>query len=107
MPGTDTADLEKLAAELGARGFAATITISDGRPPYLTAWNPDASALTEMILVDQGFYWWSWVLRGSGRCRSPDLRVSAAQRLILEGYRERQVWCKGDTRRVTGALPWR
>jgi len=63
MPGTDTADLEKLAAELGARGFAATITISDGRPPYLTAWNPDASALTEMILVDQGFYWWSWAER--------------------------------------------
>jgi hypothetical protein len=63
MPGTDTADLEKLAAELGAHGLATTITIPDGRPPYLTAQNPDASALTETILADQGFYWWSWAER--------------------------------------------
>jgi hypothetical protein len=32
--------------------------------------------------------------RGRGPCRSPDLRVSAAQRLIWRRYRSRQVWCK-------------
>jgi hypothetical protein len=63
MPGRDTADLEKLAAELGARGFATTITTPDGRLPYLTAQNPDASAMIETILADQGFYWWSWAER--------------------------------------------
>jgi hypothetical protein len=62
MPGTDTADLEKLAAELGARGFETTIT-PDERLPYLTARNPDASALSEIILAHQGFYWWSWAER--------------------------------------------
>ena len=31
---------------------------------------------------------------GRGPCRSPDLRVSAAQRLMKRRYRPRQVWCK-------------
>jgi hypothetical protein len=63
MSGRDTADLEKLAVELAVRGFPTTITTPDGRPPYLTAQNPDTSALSVMILADQGFYWWSWAER--------------------------------------------
>lgn len=31
---------------------------------------------------------------GRGPCRSPDLRVSAAQRLMARRYRQPQVWCK-------------
>jgi len=63
MSGRDTADLEKLAVELAVRGFPTTITTPDGRPSYLTAQNPDTSALSVMILADQGFYWWSWAER--------------------------------------------
>jgi hypothetical protein len=63
MPGRDTADLERLAAELGARGVATTIITPDGRPAYLTAQNPDASAMSETIFADRGFYWWSWAER--------------------------------------------
>jgi hypothetical protein len=63
MSGRDTADLEKLAVELAVRGFPTTITTPDGRPPYLTAQNPDTSALSVMILADQGLYWWSWAER--------------------------------------------
>ena len=58
-----TAELEKLAAELDARGLDTTITAPIGRLPYLTARNRDASSLTESILTDQGFFWWSWAER--------------------------------------------
>jgi hypothetical protein len=58
-----TAELEKLAVELGACGFTTTITIPDGHLPCLTVSNPEASALSETILASQGFYWWSWAER--------------------------------------------
>ena len=32
--------------------------------------------------------------RGPGPCQSPDLHISAAQRLVLERYRPPRVWCK-------------
>ena len=40
---------------------------------------------------------------GRGPCQSPDLRVSAAQRLMGRRYRPRQVWCKD----VCGVSPAR
>jgi hypothetical protein len=62
-PEAGTTALEKLAVELGGRGFTTTITVPDGHLPYLTASNPEASALSETILASQGCYWWSWAER--------------------------------------------
>jgi hypothetical protein len=63
-PSSDPAtDLEKLAVELDARGLDTTITAPVGRLPYLTARNRDTSSLTETILTDRGFFWWSWAER--------------------------------------------
>ncbi|RAY11976.1 hypothetical protein DPM19_26870 [Actinomadura craniellae] len=59
--------LEKLGDELVNRGFRVRITVPRGQPPSLHVMNPDASALTENILVEAGaegwWYWWSWAER--------------------------------------------
>lgn len=50
----------------------------------------------------------TWPLAAFSRGRDPqrrsDPRVCAAQRLIVERYRSRQVWCKDDTPRVKGVV---
>ena len=62
----DVTSLEKLAAELGARGFDTHLTIPDDRLPFLTVRNPQAAQLTEVILADGGSFWWSWAERITG-----------------------------------------
>jgi hypothetical protein len=56
------AALEKLAAELGSRGFDPLVTTAVGRPALVVS-NPDAPALSETILVDGRWFWWSWAER--------------------------------------------
>lgn len=65
MPTTHTqtdaiADLEKLATELAARGFQATLRTSADGLPSLSVRNPRASVLMETVSARDGSYWWSW-----------------------------------------------
>jgi hypothetical protein len=62
---TDVIALEKLAAELGGRGFDPVITSAGGRPVLVVS-NPDAPALSENILEDGGWFWWPWAERITG-----------------------------------------
>ncbi len=70
---TDTTDrtavtqLEALATDLGARGFATTL-VTGGRHPRLTVVNRQAGQLTEDIYAAPGddarcWFWWSWAER--------------------------------------------
>lgn len=56
--------LEELGDALVARGFRVRLTLPRGQSPALHVANPDASALTENILVEQAadgwWFWWSW-----------------------------------------------
>ncbi len=62
-PGNDTTALEKLAAELTARGYEARLIAPDGRPPWLTVINPAAAMLAETIMADAQWFWWPWADR--------------------------------------------
>ena len=53
-------DLEKLAAELGPRGFKTVLTARDGRLPCLDVLNPAAPVLTERIYAQADSFWWPW-----------------------------------------------
>ena len=57
------AALEKLAAELAARGFATPALSRHGRPASLTVANPAASMLTETVMAEAGWFWWPWADR--------------------------------------------
>ena len=59
---TDVTALEKLAAELGGRGFDPVITTIGGRPVLVVS-NPRMPMLSENILVEADWYWWSWAER--------------------------------------------
>ena len=59
---TDVTALEKLAAEISGRGLDPVMTTSGGRPALVVS-NPDAPALSETILTEGGWYWWSWAER--------------------------------------------
>ena len=59
---TDVTALEKLAAELVARGFDPVITTAGGRPALVVS-NPRVPALSENILADGRWFWWSWAER--------------------------------------------
>jgi uncharacterized NAD-dependent epimerase/dehydratase family protein len=48
-PGNDTAALEKLAAELTARGYEARLIAPDGRPPWLAVITAAATMLADRI----------------------------------------------------------
>lgn len=56
----ETANLEKLAVELSARGFQTTLNAPGKGIPHLTVRNPRASVLAETVYVSSGSYWWSW-----------------------------------------------
>jgi hypothetical protein len=58
----DVAALEKLAAELSGRGFDPLITTASGRPALVVS-NPSMLMLSETILVDGRWFWWSWAER--------------------------------------------
>lgn len=57
------AALEKLAAELAARGYRTPSLSPHGRPPALTVTNPAASMLTETVMAEGGWFWWPWAER--------------------------------------------
>ena len=56
----DIAALEKLAAELTARGFETRLAVPQGHVPSLAVTNPRATALNETVVVGENWYWWSW-----------------------------------------------
>jgi hypothetical protein len=62
-PAGDIADLEKLAAELAARGYQADLRTPAGRLPYLDVRNPRASVLAEKVYAQADAYWYSWAER--------------------------------------------
>jgi len=55
--------LEKLAAELAARGYRTPALSARGRPPSLTVANPAVPMLTETVMIEGGWYWWPWADR--------------------------------------------
>jgi hypothetical protein len=62
-PGSDTAALEKLAAELNARGYESRLIVPDGRPPWLAVINPAATMLAETVMAYAEWFWWPWADR--------------------------------------------
>jgi hypothetical protein len=63
-PSSDpTTDLEKLAAELSARGFETRLLTTESRVPSLSVTNPQATALSEDVVAGDGWLWWSWAER--------------------------------------------
>jgi hypothetical protein len=58
---SEVTSLEKLGAELTARGFETHLTIPAGHVPSLAITNPQATALTETVVAAEDWYWWSWV----------------------------------------------
>jgi hypothetical protein len=56
----DVTALEKLAAELTARGFETHLTIPAGHVPSLAIANPQATALSETVVAGEDWFWWSW-----------------------------------------------
>lgn len=62
----EQADLERLAAELTARGYQADLRIPQGRLPYLDVRNPRASVLSEKVYAQADSFWFSWAERISG-----------------------------------------
>jgi hypothetical protein len=55
--------LEKLGAELAARGYRTPALSPHGRPPSITVANPAASMLTETVMAEGGWFWWPWADR--------------------------------------------
>jgi hypothetical protein len=87
-PQADTGALEKLAAELSSRGFNTAIATPDGHLPFLTVTNPAVSHLCEVIIADQGFYWYSWADRISSL---DDISTAAASiARVLAASEDRQ-----------------
>jgi len=56
----DVTALEKLAAELAARGFETRLSVPQGHVPSLAVTNPQATALSETVVAGEDWYWWSW-----------------------------------------------
>jgi len=59
-PDEDITALEKLAAELAARGLQARLMTPDDRLPSLTVTNPQAAMLDETVITSAEWFWWSW-----------------------------------------------
>jgi len=57
---TDVASLEKLAAELGSRGFEARLLTPEDRLPSLVVTNPQAAMLGDTIRTGTEWFWWPW-----------------------------------------------
>lgn len=54
----ELADLDKLAAELTARGLRAGLRTPDGKLPYLEVTNSAVSVLTERVYAQADAYWY-------------------------------------------------
>jgi hypothetical protein len=55
--------IEKLAVMLRARGYETRLLAPAGRLPSLAVTNPWATALSETIMVEGQWFWWSWAER--------------------------------------------
>lgn len=62
----ELADLERLGAELTARGYQTAIHTPHGRLSYLAIRNPRASVLTEEVYAQADAFWYSWAERIAG-----------------------------------------
>ncbi len=62
----EQADLERLGAEMTARGYRADLRTPQGRLPYLDVRNPRASMLAERVYAQAEAFWWSWAERIAG-----------------------------------------
>ena len=62
-PADDVSALEKLAAELAARGFEARLFTPEDRLPSLAVTNPRAAMLAETVITGTGWFWWPWGVR--------------------------------------------
>jgi hypothetical protein len=58
-----TTALEKLAAELGARGLECKLVVTGRRAPHLVVRNPKARMLNESVLARGAWFWWPWADR--------------------------------------------
>jgi hypothetical protein len=74
-PGNDTAALEKLAAELTARGYEARLIAPDGRPPWLAVITAAATMLAETVMADEEWFWLPW---GDRIAPAADVAAAAA-----------------------------
>jgi hypothetical protein len=59
----ETAALEKLAVELGARGFETRLLAPEGWRPSLAVRNLIAPMLSETVLAQADWFWWPWADR--------------------------------------------
>ena len=59
----DITALEELAAELAARGYETRLLTPDAWRPSLAVRNPRVPALSETVLTDGEWFWWSWAER--------------------------------------------
>jgi hypothetical protein len=56
----DFGHLERLASELGTRGFHARVVHSQTGRAFVRVINPNATSLTENVVCKAADYWWSW-----------------------------------------------
>ena len=63
----DVADLDRLGAELAARGYRTAVQTPQGQLPHLVVVNRSASVLAEKVYVQGQSFWWSWAERITGR----------------------------------------
>ena len=81
MQAADVADLERLAAELTARGFRTSLHAPPGRLPCLDVTNPRASVLAERVYAQAGSYWYSWAER-IACCDEPATAAATLARVL-------------------------
>jgi hypothetical protein len=55
--------LERLAAELPDGEYHARLVVADGRRPHLHVRNRNAGVLSEDVLVEAGWFWYSFAER--------------------------------------------
>jgi hypothetical protein len=56
-------DLERLAARLPASDYHARLVLADGRRPRLHVRNRSAGMLAEDVVVEAGWFWYSFAER--------------------------------------------
>jgi hypothetical protein len=78
---TEQADLEKLAAELTARGYQADLRTPADKLPYLDVRNPAASVLTERVYAQADSFWFSWAEPIAG-CGQPATAAAILARVL-------------------------
>jgi len=85
QPGDDDqdaeADLERLAAEMTARGYQAAVRQPAGRLPYLDVCNPRASVMAERVYAQADWFFWPWAQR-IAQCGQPAAAAAIVARVL-------------------------